>query len=82
MALSSHTLDRSDTLHVEVTVKNISSLIIDFGDSTTVNYATSGNLQSFRAAHVYSDTGIYIIGAFGFNDRSAYSDRQIIEVRP
>ncbi len=80
MQLNKSELQLKDTLKITVLVKNLSTLIIDFGDSSTSEFTLSGAAQEISDVHVYSDTGSYIVGAFGFNDKSAYSKRTLIEV--
>lgn len=82
MRISRNTLHLNDTLNINVSVKNVSTLIIDFGDSTTRQFPLSGAAQEISEIHVYSDTGSYILGAFAFNDKSAYSKRMLIKVAP
>ncbi len=82
MQLNRSELQLKDTLKIKVMVKNLSTLIIDFGDSSTREFTLSGAVQELSEIHVYRDTGSYIVGAFGFNEKSAYSKRTLIEVGP
>lgn len=82
MQTNRNTLNLNDTLKIDVSVKNVSTLIIDFGDSTTRQFPLSGAAQEISETHVYSDTGSYILGAFAFTDKSAYSKRVLIKVEP
>lgn len=82
MQINRNELRLKDTLKVTVLLKNMSALVIDFGDSTSSQFTLSGATQEISEFHVYSDTGTFILGAFAFNDKSAYSKRELIEVTP
>jgi len=82
MQINRNELRLKDTLKVTVLLKNMNTLVIDFGDSTSSEFTLSGVSQEIYDFHVYQDTGTYILGAFGFNAKSAYSKRELIVVTP